>query len=138
MAPGGHHLTSIPAHLAAASQWLRAHPSARPAAVAAATSAAAAAAAAAASSSSLAARHASSSPPDPPSSASARYERAVSAGLRACARESHAYGRCATGYLPDAAPKGACEREFVALRRCFLAASGLGAWREEGRRREGC
>jgi hypothetical protein len=62
---------------------------------------------------------------------SSRYERAVSAGLRACAQESHAYGRCAAGFLPDAAPRGACEAEFAALRRCFLRASGLGR-RQEG------
>jgi len=76
-----------------------------------------------------------SSPADPPaapdpSEGPSRYGRAVSAGLRACARESHAYGRCAAGFLPDAAPRGACEREFSALRRCFLAASGLGGWRQ--------
>jgi hypothetical protein len=96
------------------------------------------AAAAAATRSSSSSSSPSSSPPPPPpptapdpSEGPARYGRAVSAGLRACARESHAYGRCAAGFLPDAAPKGACEREFSALRRCFLAASGLDAWRRK-------
>lgn len=136
--PGGNLTSLLPDAAAAASHWLRKNSSSstspRPAAAAAAAASVAAVAAASVVAATRATRAAhtttTSSPPDgPPSKGPARYERAVSEGLRACARESHAYGRCAAGYLPDAAPRGACEREFAALRRCFLAASGLGGAR---------
>jgi hypothetical protein len=34
--------------------------------------------------------------------------------------------------LPDAAPRGACEAEFAALKRCFLRESGLDGWKKKG------
>jgi hypothetical protein len=143
MAPRGPgaHLPSLVADAAAAaaSHWSPLLRKSRPAAAAAATVAAAAAASVAVATATRNSTSTTTTPPTAKPSSSdddeqgpAHYERAVSKGLRACARESHAYGRCAAGYLPDAAPKGACEREFAALRRCFLAASGLGRWRDEG------
>jgi len=54
------------------------------------------------------------------SGATDRFTKAFVAGLAECRAQGSAYGQCVKAHLPDI-EKGACEKEFVALERCFTA-----------------